>query len=69
MKKQYEAPKAEKFEFNYRENVVASGEEDIENVKFYPNINPCNTGNGANMNVTGTCGSNSLGKQPNGTCN
>ena len=52
MKKQYETPKAEKYVFNYLENVVASNgkkpkhsEPDGKN-----NANACYTHNGANVN-------------------
>ncbi len=55
MKKVYETPKAVKYVFNYQENVVASNSQ-WENVKNYPNLNPCYTHNTSNLNPPGnTC--------------
>lgn len=48
MKKTYEAPKAEKLDFNYRDTVTASG----GNLKPGANINGCHTGSNANKGCT-----------------
>ena len=41
MKKQYETPKAERFDFNYQENVVASNTGRIEGYKDGNDNNGC----------------------------
>jgi len=54
MKKTYETPKAEKYIFNYAENVTASNTIDYEqykNVKHYPDLNPCYTHNTSDLMV------------------
>ena len=54
MKKTYETPKAEKYIFNYAENVTASNAYDFEqykNVKHYPNLNPCYESNSSDLHV------------------
>lgn len=49
MKKQYETPKAERFDFNYQENVVASNTGRIEGYKDGANDNGCWQGANANQ--------------------
>lgn len=47
MKKEYEHPRAEKFEFNYLENVVASGGDEVGVVEAGKNAwQACYTHNG-----------------------
>ena len=60
MKKKYESPMAEKYEFNYVENVVASGlvvEGGTNTEEGKNNINACFTGNKSNKSASGNnCG-------------
>ena len=63
MKKVYETPKAVKYVFNYVENVTASNPySEYENVKNYPNLNPCYTHNTSDLHVpfTTTCIENAI---------
>lgn len=46
MRKQYESPRAEKFEFNYLENVFASDDDDDGAVELGKPIQACTTHNG-----------------------
>lgn len=67
MKKTYETPKAEKYIFNYVENVTASNTfnyEQYKDDKNYPDLNPCYRHNTSDLQVpfTTTCIENAIKK-------